>query len=201
MEMTRSIPLQGADIEVVPAFGHWDGFYDVIGVKKPDGRGCWCMSYRDTRAGVDPAAYMKNECQHDPGPGVLAYVDGVPAGWCSIAPRSTYRRLMNSRTIPFVDDEDAWSIVCFVVKPAYRRQGLLHTLLDGAVRHAAEHGATVVEGYPIDTSSQGGEGRVDQISGYVGSTTLFEQAGFERAVLTASRIGGRDRWVMRKRLR
>jgi hypothetical protein len=38
------------------------------------------------------------------------------------------------------------------------------------------------------------------ISGYVGSTALFENAGFERSVLTTSRIGGRDRWLMRKRL-
>ncbi|QDZ15997.1 GNAT family N-acetyltransferase [Humibacter ginsenosidimutans] len=195
--MARRIQLDGASIEVVPAYDHWDGFYDVVGVKKPDGRGCWCMSYRDTRAGIDPAAYMKNECENEPGPGVLAYVDGEPAGWCSIAPRSSYRRLMNSRTIPFVDDEEAWSIVCFVVKPAYRRQGLMLTLLDGAVRHARDHGASVVEGYPIDLS---GQGRVDMISGYVGSTDLFERAGFERAALTSSHIGGRDRWVMRKRL-
>ena len=198
--MTTRIPLQGADIEVVAAFGHWDGFYDVVGVKKPGGRGCWCMSYRDTSA-PDPAAYMKNACEQQPGPGVLAYVDGTPAGWCSVAPRSTYRRLMNSRTIPFVDDdEDAWSIVCFVVKPAYRRQGLLHTLLDGAVHHAREHGASAVEGYPVDVSGSSGPGRIDVISGYVGSTVLFEKAGFERTALTSSHIGGRDRWVMRKRL-
>jgi GNAT superfamily N-acetyltransferase len=197
--MTTRIPLEGADIEVVGAIGHWNGFYDVVGVKKPDGRGCWCMSYRDTGVS-DRGAYMKNECEREPGPGVLAYVNGEPAGWCSIAPRSTYRRLMNSRTIPFVDDEDAWSVVCFVVKPAYRRQGLLHTLLDGAVHHAREHGAAVVEGYPIETSGESAQGRTDVISGYVGSTVLFERAGFERAVMTSSRIGGRDRWVMRKRL-
>ena len=196
--MVARIALEGADVEVVAAAGHWDGFYDVIGVKKPGGRGCWCMSYRDSRVPADQrGAYMKNECEHEPGPGVLAYANGQPAGWCSVAPRSTYRRLLNSRTIPFVDDEDAWSIVCFVVKPAYRKQGLMHTLLDGAVRHAAEHGAAVAEGYPIDISE---EGRTDMRSGYVGSTELFEKAGFERVVLTSSRIGGRDRWVMRKRL-
>lgn len=196
--MVTRIPLEGADIEVVPAFDHWDGFYDVVGVKKPGGAGCWCMSYRDSRVhGDERGAYMKNECEHEPGPGVIAYVNGEPAGWCSVAPRSSYRRLMNSRTIPFVDDQDAWSIVCFVVKPAYRKQGLMHLLLDGAVRHARDSGAAVVEGYPIDISTGG---RTDMISGYVGSTVLFEQAGFERAKLTESHIRGRDRWVMRKLL-
>jgi GNAT superfamily N-acetyltransferase len=196
--VTKRISLEGAEVEVVGAVGHWDGFYDVVGVKRPDGRGCWCMSYRDSRVPAEQrGAYMKNECENEPGPGVLAYVGGEAAGWCSVAPRSTYRRLLNSRTIPFVHDEDAWSIVCFVVRPAFRRQGLMHTLLDGALRHAKEHGAVVVEGYPIDIT---GEGRSDVISGYVGSTALFEKAGFERAVLTSSRIGGRDRWLMRKRL-
>ncbi|GAB3396502.1 hypothetical protein GCM10027568_30730 [Humibacter soli] len=197
--MVARIPLEGATIEVVPAFGHWDGFYEVVGVKKPDGKGCWCMAYRDSRSG-DPRAYMMNECEHEPGPGVLAYVNGEPAGWCSVAPRSSQRTLMNSRTIPFVDDQDAWSIVCFVVKPPYRKQGLLHHLLDGAVRHAAEHGATVVEGYPLDLSGPSGERRADTISGYVGSTLLFEEAGFERAALTTSHLAGRDRWVMRKKI-
>ncbi|GAB3611457.1 GNAT family N-acetyltransferase [Humibacter ginsengiterrae] len=194
--MARRIPLEGAEIEVVPAFDHWDGFYDVIGVKKPGGKGCWCMSYRDTSM-PDRGAYMKAECEREPGPGVLAYVDGTPAGWCSIAPRSTYRRLMNSRTIPFVDDEDAWSAVCFVVKTAYRGQGLMNTLLDGAVWHARDHGARFVEGYPIEVT---GEARVDIISGYVGTTTLFERAGFERAMKTTAHSGGRERWIMRKQV-
>lgn len=198
--MVKRIALEGADIEVVAATGHWDGFYEVVGVKKPGGNGCWCMSYRDTSVPGDArGAYMKDECESEPGPGVLAYVDGEPAGWCSVAPRSSYRRLMNSRTIPFVDDQDAWSTVCFVVRPPYRGQGLMHTLLDGAVRHARDHGAAVIEGYPIEVDAPGG-GRVDIISGYVGTTSLFEASGFERALKTTAHSGGRERWVMRRRL-
>jgi hypothetical protein len=33
------------------------------------------MSYRDTSV-PDRGAYMKSECEREPGPGVLAYVDG-----------------------------------------------------------------------------------------------------------------------------
>lgn len=101
--------------------------------------------------GAERPAYMRERCASDPGPGVLAYVDDEPAGWCSVAPRSTYRRLMRSRTIPFVDEQDAWSLVCFVVRPAFRRRGLMHVLLAGAVEHAAAHGAPAVEGYPVET--------------------------------------------------
>ncbi|WP_456845772.1 GNAT family N-acetyltransferase, partial [Cellulomonas sp. P5_C6] len=141
--------------------------------------------------------YMRDECAHEPGPGVLAYVDGEVAGWCSVAPRSTYRRLMRSRTIPFVDERDAWSVVCFVVRPRFRHQGLMHELLEGAVAHARASGAEVVEGYPIEI---GTSDRVDVISGYVGTSRLFESAGFARAAPTTGHSGGRPRVVMRREL-
>lgn len=184
-------------IEVRSAVGRYDDFYEVVGVKKPGGKGCWCMAYRDSRvSNADSPGYMRNLCASDPGPGVLAYVDDVVAGWCSIAPRSTYRRLMHSRTIPFVDDRDAWSAVCFVVRTGYRKRGLMHHLLAGAVEHARAHGAEVIEGYPADV----GPDRVDVISGYVGTVRMFEMAGFERAAETSGVSGGRRRWVMRKDL-
>ena len=184
-------------VEVRSAVGRYDDFYEVVGVKKPGGKGCWCMAYRDSRvSSADSPGYMQNLCAAEPGPGVLGYVNDVVAGWCSIAPRSTYRRLMNSRTIPFVDERDAWVAVCFVVRAGYRKRGLMHHLLAGAVEHARAHGAEVVEGYPADT----GPDRVDVISGYVGTVRLFEAAGFQRAAETGGVSGGRRRWVMRKEL-
>ncbi|MBO3083323.1 GNAT family N-acetyltransferase [Cellulomonas fengjieae] len=185
-------------VEVLPALGRYDDFFEVVGVKKPGGGGCWCMAYRDSRVPNDArGAYMRDECATAPGPGVLAFVDGVVAGWCSVAPRSTYRRLMRSRTIPFVDERDPWSIVCFVVRPAFRRRGLMHELLEGAVAHAATNGAEVVEGYPVEID--GGD-RVELGSGYVGTARLFESAGFTRAAATTGHSGGRPRVVMRKEL-
>jgi GNAT superfamily N-acetyltransferase len=183
--------------EVRPAVGRFDDFALVVGTRRPDAGACWCMSYRDSRvSNAERPAYMRRECETDPGPGVLVYVDDEVAGWCSVAPRSTYRRLMRSRTIPFLDERDAWSIVCFVVRAGYRRRGLMHVLLDGAVEHAARHGAEVVEGYPVET----GGTRVDVISGYVGTVEVFEAAGFHRASATTAHSGHRDRWLMRREL-
>ena len=182
-------------LDVRPALGRFEDFATVVGPRRPGVAGCWCMAYRDSR--VDNAGrpdYMRDECAAEPGPGVLVYVDDVVAGWCSIAPRASYRRLLNSRTIPIIDDQDAWCAVCFVVRAGYRKHGLMHTLLAGAVQHAADHGAAVVEGYPVETGGQ----RVDVISGYVGSVELFERAGFDRAAETTGRSGGRPRLVMRK---
>lgn len=184
-------------LEVRPAVGRFGDFKTVLGISSETIDDCWCMSYRDARLKTpERVAFMKKECSAEPGPGVLLYVDGEPAAWCSIAPRETYRRLLHSRTIPILDDLPAWIAVCFRVRAGYRKRGLMHPLLEGAVEHAREHGAEVVEGYPIDT---GGE-RVDVISGYVGTVGLFEAAGFELASPTTAHSGGRDRVIMRKYL-
>ncbi|WP_129665620.1 GNAT family N-acetyltransferase [Phytoactinopolyspora endophytica] len=185
-------------LEVRSAVGRFADFAEVVGVKKPGGKGCWCMSYRDSRvSNEERPEFMRQLCDMEPGPGVIAYVDDAPAGWCSVAPRSTYRRLMNARTIPFLGERDAWVAVCFVVRAGYRGRGLMHALLDGAVEHAAAHGAEVVEGYPVEVSD---DERVDVISGYVGTTRLFEAHGFHRAGPTSGRSGGRPRWIMRREL-
>lgn len=185
-------------IEVRPALGRFDDVAVVVGTQKAGAGGCWCMAYRDSRVpNADRPGYMRDECAAEPGPGVLLYVDDVVAGWCSVAPRSSYRRLLNSRTIPIVDDADAWPAVCFVVRAGFRKHGLMRHLLAGAVEHARNHGAEVVEGYPVQTDGA----RVDVISGYVGSVELFESAGFERVAPTSGRSGGRPRWVVRRLLR
>jgi GNAT superfamily N-acetyltransferase len=185
-------------IEVRPAVGRFEDFKTVVGTTRPDAGACWCMSYRDSRVpNAERPGYMKAECSAEPGPGVLVYVDDEVAGWCSIAPRETYRRLLHSRTIPILDELDAWIAVCFVVRAGYRKRGLMHHLLEGAVAHAEAHGADVVEGYPVVTAGE----RVDVISGYVGSVDLFEQSGFEQAASTTAHSGGRDRVIMRRYLR
>ncbi len=141
-------------------------------------------------------AYMRTLCETEPGPGVLAYVDGEVAGWCSVAPKPSYRALVNSRTIPHVKDEGAWAVICFVVRPGFRRLGLMHHLLDGAVEHAHAMGAAALEGYPVDPGGK----RIDQTSGYVGTVALFEAHGFVRVQQTAGRRGGSPRWLVRRDL-
>jgi GNAT superfamily N-acetyltransferase len=184
-------------VQVLPATGRWDDFAAFMVPRKPGAGGCVCMSYRDSRLGMpERLEYMQAECSTAPGPGVLAYVDDQVAGWCSVAPKSTYRRLMNSRTIPHLDEErEPWSVVCFVVRAGFRKRGLMHDLLDGAIDHAQSGGATIIEGYPVDTGE-----RVDQISGYVGTVRLFEAHSFVRVRATDAHSGGVQRWVMRREL-
>ncbi len=179
-------------VEVRAAVGRWDDFTSLLGRG-----GCVCMAYRnsslDALARLD---HMRGLCQREPGPGVLAFVDGEVAGWCSIAPKATYRALVNSRTIPHVDDAAAWSAVCFRVRVGFRRRGLMHDLLDGAIEHARGNGAVLIEGYPVDPAGD----RIDQTAAYVGTVGLFEAHGFEPVLQTAGRSGGKRRWLVRRTL-
>lgn len=189
-----------SEVEVHPATA--ERFGDVAAVLAPkdsDAPACWCLSYRVPTAEfreLAPAerpARLRRYAEEGIPPGVVATVGGEPAGWCSVSPRSTHHRLSRSRTIPAVDDTDAWSIVCIVIRPAFRRQGLARHLLEGAIAFALERKAPALEAYPIDPQG----GRVSSSFAYVGTTNLFESVGFERVVQTSSTSGGRPRWLMR----
>ncbi|MEU8637785.1 GNAT family N-acetyltransferase [Amycolatopsis sp. NPDC048633] len=180
-------------------------FEDVAAILNPSGneRACWCLAYRITSAeynalrGEERTERVRGLCAGEPAPGVLAYDGDTPAGWCSISPRSSMVRLVRSRTMPPLDDLPVWSVVCFVVSSPYRRSGVSAALLAGAVDHARAHGAPAVEGYPVDPEG----GRIGSSAAHVGTTSLFEAAGFERIRPTEARADRRVRWLMRLDLR
>lgn len=193
-------------IEVFPATA--DRFDAVETVMTPrrgiDAPFCWCLGYRLPNAensalsGADRADRLRRYAEEGRPPGVVAYLDDEPAGWCSVAPRRDHHRLTHSRTIPVVDDVDVWSVVCFLVRPGFRRQGVAAALLDGAIDYAREQGAPMLEGYPADVPAGS---RMNVSFAYVGTTHLFEAAGFERVMPTASHSDRLLRWVMRLDLR
>ena len=142
-------------------------------------RHCWCMWFRQSnaeyRAGGEQnrRAFQRIVRTAAAPPGVLAYIDDNPVGWCAVAPRDVYTRLARSRTLQPLDDKPVWSVTCFFIDARARRRGVGHALLRAAVALAAEHGARIVEGYPL---APGRKLRSDEA--YVGVTSLFEKAGF-----------------------
>jgi GNAT superfamily N-acetyltransferase len=185
-------------IEVVPATpNRWADIVTVLGGNSD--KGCWCQAPRGRAAGygrAEPGARreaLQSQLDENPPPGMLAYVGGEIAGWCGFGPRPNLPRLVRSRTIPKVDDLPVWSILCFNVRPGFRRRGVAAALLDGVIDFARRSGAPGVEAYPIDPEG----GRVDVGFGYVGVTPMFEKAGFRRVVETAAHSDRRPRILMR----
>ncbi|MEV4398164.1 GNAT family N-acetyltransferase [Nonomuraea sp. NPDC049607] len=169
------------DLDVRPA----TSWADVLTVFGPRGAcaDCWCMWFRvgGAQFRAMEAAERRDRLQglvEGPGaaPGVLAYLEGTPVGWCAVGPREEHVRLVRSPVTKPADPEETgvWSVTCFYVTRAGRGQGVTAALLAGAVSYAAEQGARAVEGYPTDS------GRSLQASElYHGWLSLFEDAGFK----------------------
>jgi ribosomal protein S18 acetylase RimI-like enzyme len=171
----------------------WPDFVDLF--TRPGPRGgksgpihCSCMWWRDRGRGktghADNKRNMAKLVREGGEPGLLAYDDGKPTGWISVAPREQHGRLLRSREYrPEEPDEPGvWSIVCFYIHPAARHEGLAKALLDAAVEHAARRSARVLEAYPHNKGD------------YMGTPQLFDQAGFKDVRPTSSRT------VMRRNL-
>lgn len=150
-------------------------------------KSCWCMVWRSTAAeakqhdGANRRAAMKSRIDTGVPVGILAYHEGAPVAWCSIAPRDTYRPLGGPEA---TTAERVWSLACFFIKREFRGKGLTGELLRAAIDHAARHGATVVEAYPVDPDSPSYR--------FMGFIETFKKAGFHEV----GRAGQR-RHVMR----
>jgi GNAT superfamily N-acetyltransferase len=138
-------------------------------------------------------AALRAQLAETPAPGLVAYLDGEPAGWVGFGPRDRIGRLVRSRTIPKLDDLPVWAIYCFTVRVGYRRQGIARALLDGVIEYGREQGAPALEAYPVDTAGR----RIHGTAAYVGTAGMFERAGFRRVVETDARSDHLPRWLMR----
>jgi len=124
-------------------------------------------------------------------PGVIAYVEGRPAGWCAVAPREEYPVLGRSRVLAPVDDLPVWSISCFFIAREFRGQGVTRPLLEAAAKFAKTQGAKVVEGYPHDLR----ESKLPPPFVWTGLLSSFEKAGFSEAARRSPK-----RPIMRKKI-
>ena len=171
-----------AALEVHPlTMDRWDDLVTLFD-RPGDPKGCWCMFYRvrgrdfDKLWGQGAKAAFREVVEQGPPPGLLAYRDGQPVGWCAVAPRDAYPRVLRSPTLKPIDDAPGcWAVVCFYVERSGRRGGVAAALLEAAVAFAAEHGAEAVEGYPRDT--EGARKQANEL--FVGSMSMFAEAGFE----------------------
>ena len=170
-----------SDFEFKPVtLSVWDDFVSLFnepGIQN----GCWCMYWRLRRA----------DCQHGYGegnkqafkavlesgqvPGILAYHQGRPVGWCAIAPRQDTSVLDRSPTLKRVDDQPVWSITCFFISKPYRRQSMTENLIRAALDYARQHGAQIVEAYPLRTEIT----KLLPYERYMGIQSTFERLGFE----------------------
>jgi predicted GNAT family acetyltransferase len=109
-----------------------------------------------------------------PPPGVLAYADDIAVGWCAVGPRDSLPQFNRSRVAaPLDEGKGVFAVNCFYIRSGRRGDGLMRTLLDGALAFAGGQGASVVEACPIETKR-----KLIWGEGYVGIGSVFRDAGF-----------------------
>jgi GNAT superfamily N-acetyltransferase len=175
-----SKPVSLLDLEFQPVTPErWHDLETLFGKNGAYG-GCWCMWWRVPRSEFGKQGNQGNKtalkATVDSGeiPGLLAYANDQPIAWCSVAPREAFPSLERSRTLKRVDDLPVWSIVCFYVAKPYRRKGLMAELLRAAIDYAMQHGAKIVEGYPIEPKHDDSP----PVSTFTGIFSAFQEVGF-----------------------
>jgi predicted GNAT family acetyltransferase len=176
-------------ITIAPVTGGlWPDFEDLFG-RQGACYGCWCTHFR-----MPPAVRRENDRQRNrehikarietgPPPGLLAFDDENAVGWMQIGPRADVPEWNNAgRGSAPLDAAEAldpavWAISCFFIRSKARGKGLTHRLVEGGVAFARENGARFVEACPMDLSKDS-----RSIGLFVGSSRVFERAGFERMV-------------------
>jgi GNAT superfamily N-acetyltransferase len=172
-----------------------------------DPKWCWCAYFRirgfDFSSGGKARhrqvmeTAVEETANEGRAPGLVAYEDDEAVGWLSVGPREDYERLAYSTVLKPIDDKPVWSLVCFVVGRRSRGRGIARNLLRAGIDYAREHGATMLEAYPVDVPD--GE-HIPSGSVYRGTLTMFERAGF-KVVERRPTPGGPPRPIVRRALR
>ncbi len=158
-------------ISVVPANeASWEDLQAIFGTRGPAAL-CQCQRFklrpreafrnfpveerahrlRTQTACGDPAAETTS--------GLVAYVDGEPAGWCAVEPRPAYEGLLRTFRVPWEGraedkaDESVWSVTCLFTRKDFRRRGVSRALARAAVDFARSRGARALEAYPMTTKN------------------------------------------------
>ena len=157
----------------------WSDFEKFFGKHGACG-GCWCMWWKLKRSdfmrqrGEANRKALKKIVDSGKAPGILAYADSEPVGWCAVSPREAYPALERSPVRKRVDNEPVWSVVCFFVAKPFRGKGLMTKLLQAAIDYVHLQGGKIVEGYPVEPK----KGRMPDPFAYTGLVSSFRKVGF-----------------------
>ena len=146
------------------------------------GRKCWCAYWylpnREFKAnwGEGNRHVIEDRIKSGAEPGIVGLVDGVPAIWLSIAPRTRFDRLNRSR--PFApatadDPRGIWAMNCFITVKRFRRRGLMRQAIAAGVDFVRERGGSIIEAYPFEANRKP---LVDEL--FVGTAAAFRDLGF-----------------------
>lgn len=150
-------------------------YFDLVAyADNPNWSRCFCMERLvddyDQRTKEQNRASRSELILSAKANGLVAYRLGRVVGWCHAAPKT---ELLN---VPGESRPDVGAIVCFVVAPDQRNQGIATALLDAAIDHLRKRGMKSIEAYPVI-------GEVTParwvFANYLGPLSMYVKAGFQ----------------------
>ncbi|MEU3465978.1 GNAT family N-acetyltransferase [Streptomyces sp. NPDC006733] len=190
-EPDRGRPVADDQVRIVPADeASWDDLRAIFGTADYASK-CQCQRFKilgDHWTAL-PLAERAERLREQTGcddagasstSGLVAYLDGEPAGWCAVEPRTAFPRLARMR-VPWTGrqedkaDDGVWAVTCLIVRKGFRGRGLTYPLARATIGFARERGARAIEAYPMITRPD-----VEITWGelHVGSRNVFADAGF-----------------------
>lgn len=160
----------------------WRHIETLFGAKGACG-GCWCMAWRvpkqgkawETMKGEANRQAFKALVESGQAKGLLAYIKGVPVGWCSIGPREHFPKIENSPSLNIPMPENAWVVSCIFIAPAWRGHGIGGRLIEAAAEYAKHMNAAAIYGYPNKSSKNK---PLPAAFVWTGLAVMYRRAGF-----------------------
>ena len=118
----------------------------------------------------------------------LVFDNDKPVGWCSANDRSNYQRLVRDYDLIDNSEDKACSVVCFLIHPDYRRQGIAQKILHKIIEDYSNTDYDYIESYPK-------KGQLSCSGNFKGPLELYKKFDFEQYKEYD------DYYVMRKKLK
>ncbi len=152
-------------------------YFDNVGFSdNPDWAACYCHFYHFSGSNKK---FLKRTAEENRKAsrqlilsgkmnGFIAYLDEKPVGWCNINSKQNYAK------IPYKEKTRSKiaSLICFVIAPSHRKQGIARKLLKYACSYYQNKDFNIIEAYP-----KKGEELSDAHS-YHGPFSLYTSEGF-----------------------
>lgn len=118
------------------------------------------------------------------GQGYLAYAGNEVVGWCNAAPRQRFPMLDE----PERDAEHIGSIMCFIVAPSHRGQGIAAALLNAACDGLKAQGLRRVQAKPLKDAKGAAANHCGPLSMYLAAGFTIAREDAEGNVFVEKRL-------------
>jgi ribosomal protein S18 acetylase RimI-like enzyme len=137
-------------------------FDNMIFKENPEWSICYCYDYHFTGdvakcTRESNRSAVINLINENKLTGYLVFENDKPIGWCNANNRLNYQRLLRDYDLIDSPDDKVCSIVCFLIHPDYRRQGIAQKILEKIIKDYSNKDFDYIEAYPRkgELSSEG----------------------------------------------